>query len=307
MNDYAFGNFLYTLRQEKGISQLELGKKLGVTNKAVSKWETGAAKPNTKLLPQIADILGVTVEELFAAKRIKKDTELESVKSYLIYQKRRFAIRSSVFLSLLIILPMLLIEFIIVVMGFKLPDDILGPLGSVSFIFLFIISLVSYIIYRSNFRRSLLPKEKLYRDSEALAMKWGLLICTVSFWSMAVLLTPLSLLIADHAKSFKTFSIIILIYFFILIILLGVIVCLASIKHLLKIKFSSTIKNKLNYKELPVWGKVCHIAIIVLAPVLISIQIIGLYEEVISLQILLFLAYFSCIFALIIYNIKRNH
>lgn len=306
MNDYAFGNFLYTLRQEKGISQSELGKMLGVTNKAVSKWETGTAKPNTKLLPQIADILGVTVEELLAAKRIEKDTELESVKSYLINQKRRFAIRSSVFLSLLIIIPMLLIEFTIVVMGFNLPDDVLGPLGSVSFIFLFIISLVSYIIYRSNFKKSLMPKEKLYRESEALAMKWGLLICTVSFWSMVVLLTPLSLLIADHTKSFKTFSIIILIYYFILIILLGIIVCLASIKHLLKIKFSQTIKNKLNYKELPVWGKVCNIAIIVLAPVVISIQIMGLYEEVISLQSLLFLAYFSCIFALMIYNIKRN-
>jgi len=306
LNDYAFGNFLYTLRQEKGISQSELGKMLGVTNKAVSKWETGTAKPNTKLLPQIADILGVTVEELFAAKRIEKDTELESVKSYLINQKRRFAIRSSVFLSLLIVIPMLLAEFIIVVMGFSLPDDVLGPLGSVSFIFLFIISLVSYIIYRSNFKKSLMPKEKLYSESEALIIKRSLLICAISWWSMAVLLTPLSLLIADNAKSLKIFAIIILIYFFILIILFGVIVCLASIKHLLKIKFSQTIKNKLNYKELPVWGKVCHIAIIVLAPVVISIQIMGLYEEGISLQVLLFLAYFSCIFALMIYNIKRN-
>lgn len=39
MNDYTFGNFVYTLRTGKNMSQSELGSMLGVTNKAVSKWE----------------------------------------------------------------------------------------------------------------------------------------------------------------------------------------------------------------------------------------------------------------------------
>ena len=102
VKDYAFGNFLAELRAEKGLSQSELGEMLGVTNKAVSKWENGTAKPNTKLIPELAKVLGVSVEELFAAKRIEKDDEAEKVKSYLCAQKKKFAYLYSAFLSVLL-------------------------------------------------------------------------------------------------------------------------------------------------------------------------------------------------------------
>ncbi|MBQ4112817.1 MAG: helix-turn-helix transcriptional regulator, partial [Clostridia bacterium] len=40
-NNYAFGNYITELRKKKKLSQAELGEKLGVSNKAVSKWENG--------------------------------------------------------------------------------------------------------------------------------------------------------------------------------------------------------------------------------------------------------------------------
>ena len=49
MNDYSFGEYLYQKRKQSGDSQNELGKKLGVTGKAVSKWENGAAKPKIQM------------------------------------------------------------------------------------------------------------------------------------------------------------------------------------------------------------------------------------------------------------------
>lgn len=67
MND--FGEFLYTLRKEKGMTQAHLANLLGVTNKAVSKWETGEAMPETSLLLPLSRILGVTVDELLEGKR----------------------------------------------------------------------------------------------------------------------------------------------------------------------------------------------------------------------------------------------
>ena len=67
MND--FGEFLYTLRKEKGLTQSQLASLLGVTNKAVSKWETGEAMPETSLLLPLSKILGVTVDELLNGKR----------------------------------------------------------------------------------------------------------------------------------------------------------------------------------------------------------------------------------------------
>ena len=77
------GQRIAELRKQQNLSQESLGELLGVTNKAVSKWENGSAKPNTALIPKIAEILGVTVEELFACKRLEKDREFEKLKNHL--------------------------------------------------------------------------------------------------------------------------------------------------------------------------------------------------------------------------------
>ena len=107
MNDYAFGNFLYALRTEKGLSQVQLGDMLGVTNKAVSKWENGSAKPNTVLIPKLAEILGVTVEELFSCKRLNNQSEFDKTNQYLQKQKTNYAILSSAFFAFIAVLPLL--------------------------------------------------------------------------------------------------------------------------------------------------------------------------------------------------------
>ena len=67
MNNYTFGNYICGLREKKGLSQAELGKILGVSNKAVSKWETGASYPSTELMFPLAKALGITIEELYTA------------------------------------------------------------------------------------------------------------------------------------------------------------------------------------------------------------------------------------------------
>lgn len=64
MNDYTFGNRLWALRRQAGLTQQEAANKLGVTNKAVSKWETGKSKPSINALRQLAALYHVSVEEL---------------------------------------------------------------------------------------------------------------------------------------------------------------------------------------------------------------------------------------------------
>ena len=64
-----FGNFLYELRKEKGWSQAELAEKLGRANRAVSKWETGETMPGTELLAPLAELFGVSVDELLKGRR----------------------------------------------------------------------------------------------------------------------------------------------------------------------------------------------------------------------------------------------
>lgn len=69
MQNYDVGNRIYELRKEKGLSQKELGALIGVSNKAVSKWETGASAPKTETIINLAAVLGVTAEELLCGKQ----------------------------------------------------------------------------------------------------------------------------------------------------------------------------------------------------------------------------------------------
>jgi transcriptional regulator with XRE-family HTH domain len=75
-----FGEFLYGLRKEKGLTQAELADMLGLTNKAVSKWETGEAFPETAQLVPLSTIFSVTVDELLKGERNNNYTVVEEIK-----------------------------------------------------------------------------------------------------------------------------------------------------------------------------------------------------------------------------------
>lgn len=64
MANYELSNRIYELRTQKGLSQKELGAILGVSNKAVSKWETGTALPKTETLIKLAEVFEISTEEL---------------------------------------------------------------------------------------------------------------------------------------------------------------------------------------------------------------------------------------------------
>lgn len=64
-----FGAFVAALRREKGWTQKELAERLYISDKAVSKWETGASIPDTALLVPLAELLGVSVTELLRCER----------------------------------------------------------------------------------------------------------------------------------------------------------------------------------------------------------------------------------------------
>jgi transcriptional regulator with XRE-family HTH domain len=73
MDKYRFGEFIYNQRKKLGFTQDELGRKLKVTNKAVSKWETGETLPDIQLLEDLARVLNVTLDELLTG--VKPEAE----------------------------------------------------------------------------------------------------------------------------------------------------------------------------------------------------------------------------------------
>ena len=69
MTHNTMGDMIAALRREHGMTQKELAEQLNVTDKAVSKWERNAACPDTGTLPRLAEVLGVTIDELMTATR----------------------------------------------------------------------------------------------------------------------------------------------------------------------------------------------------------------------------------------------
>ena len=65
----TLGTMIAELRKQHGMTQLELAEKMGVTDKAVSKWERDLSCPDINSLPNLAEILGVSVEELMQVKK----------------------------------------------------------------------------------------------------------------------------------------------------------------------------------------------------------------------------------------------
>ena len=70
MNNQSMGDMISTLRKEKGMTQKDLADRLSITDKAVSKWERNLAFLDTATIPGLAEILGISVEELMNAKPI---------------------------------------------------------------------------------------------------------------------------------------------------------------------------------------------------------------------------------------------
>ena len=70
MNQYVTGAIIKRLREDKGMTQSELAENLNVSNKAVSKWETGKGYPDITLIEPLAKALGVSVMELLSGNDI---------------------------------------------------------------------------------------------------------------------------------------------------------------------------------------------------------------------------------------------
>ena len=68
MKKQTLGMMISSLRKEKGMTQLELAEKMGVTDKAVSKWERDLSYPDINSIPKLAEVFEISVDELMQVK-----------------------------------------------------------------------------------------------------------------------------------------------------------------------------------------------------------------------------------------------
>ena len=76
MDGIKIGKFISLKRKEKGITQSELAEKLGITDRAISKWENGVCLPDAGTMPELCKLLNITINDLFSGEVVDmKDNE----------------------------------------------------------------------------------------------------------------------------------------------------------------------------------------------------------------------------------------
>lgn len=128
------GCFIAQLRKELGLTQKELAEKLEVTDKAISRWETGKGLPDTSLLKPLAEIFGVSVGELLSGKRMD-DSQIKNQADHIILESLSYEERQEkwkgilryVFLGILVALGGMF--FSMVVARFATSKDAAVSLG----------------------------------------------------------------------------------------------------------------------------------------------------------------------------------
>ena len=81
MDMVKMGSFLAELRKENNLTQAELGEKLGVTNKTISRWETGTYMPPVEMLEELSHMYNMTINELLSGKKLSTEEYKEMAES----------------------------------------------------------------------------------------------------------------------------------------------------------------------------------------------------------------------------------
>lgn len=90
MNQEKMGKFILSCRKEKGLTQKQLAEMLKISNRAVSKWETGKSCPDVSIMLELCGILGITVNELLSGERIvMEDYQKKAEKNLIELQSKK--------------------------------------------------------------------------------------------------------------------------------------------------------------------------------------------------------------------------
>ena len=308
MKDSAFGQFLYQLRTKQDLSQAKLGKMLGAKEKTVARWEAGTAQPNPKQIARLAEIFNVTVEELHAGKRLEDPEEIEKVRADILAGQKKYAILASVFLSLLVILPLLLAGFAILMAAFALPDDVAGPLGVLVWLVLFATCLALYIKFRTRFKEFRRPVDASFSPAFLRAFTRLTWVCIIVAMTLLIAVVAVALVLeklsSDAAWS-EIFATSVILAF---TLIAGVLICLVNINRWLHLRaFGHVGKNtRVPFSAHPLWVKIDIILLIALLPVLLIVLIGDIFWDWTIAKLIIMTVMYVDMFALLVYRMKHQ-
>ena len=92
MDQVKIGKFIAACRKKKSLTQMQLAEKLNITDRAVSKWETGKAMPDSSIMLALCDVLEITVNDLLTGEVVtmeRYNKELEKNLLEMVKEKKR--------------------------------------------------------------------------------------------------------------------------------------------------------------------------------------------------------------------------
>ncbi len=153
MNQEKIGKFILKLRKEKNMSQLDLADKIGVTDRAISKWENGKGLPDISLMQPLCKELNITINDLLSGERVdNKDYQekFEEIVLKAIKYSNKLVIKSilfylGTFFSGIIIIPILgIIAPTFIICSIIVP--LIGLIKVLSYLFKFELAFVIFEI-----------------------------------------------------------------------------------------------------------------------------------------------------------------
>ena len=160
MDTQKTGRFLKELRKEKGFTQEQLGEKIGVTNKTVSRWENGNYMPPVECLTLLSEIYGVSINELVYGQRLDNeklaDAAEDNLKGALELNEQSYR-KSEKILFIMMALSTVIAILVIILMPIDKSNFSLGLL------LIFLVVALAFISNTVNIIALILNKERIER------------------------------------------------------------------------------------------------------------------------------------------------
>ena len=100
MDQEKIGKFISSCRKEAGLTQAALADKLGITDRAVSKWETGKSLPDASIMIELCNILGISVNELLTGEHITMENYMDKAEENLLEMTQKVEKRDKLLLQI---------------------------------------------------------------------------------------------------------------------------------------------------------------------------------------------------------------
>ena len=113
MDQIKIGKFIAQRRKAAGLTQLQLAEKLNITDRAISKWETGKALPDSSIMLDLCDILQITVNDLLSGEVVSMENYEKKTEEMLLQmvkekeERDRMLLKAELIIGIICILPLL--------------------------------------------------------------------------------------------------------------------------------------------------------------------------------------------------------